>query len=91
MLLPVLQPLMLNKPLFPIIDVTFLNTHLKELPISCPNEENHPGLVSHRQHRCHVVLPEEHCLRLQSPCLQSTVTMIIQFAFKQVFIIAETD
>lgn len=56
-----------------------LNTHLKELPIFRPNEENHPGLVSHRQHRCHVVLAEEHLLRLQSPRLQSTITLIIQF------------
>lgn len=48
-------------------------THLNELPISRPNKENHPGLVSHCQHRGHVVLPEEHLLGLQDLWVRNTV------------------
>lgn len=46
--------------------VSSLCTHLNELPVLRPDEEQHPGLLPDRQHCRHVVVPEEDRLRPQS-------------------------
>lgn len=48
------------------VSVSSFCTHLNELPILCPDEEHHPGLLPDRQHCRHVVMPEDDRLWPQS-------------------------